>query len=957
MTDTLRMSDGPQDLDSLFKALIHQEPKDPAAIFVLFLPLYIASFTLAASKPLDRKICSDFLIYVLADFMVPLSNTPFQGNVALCRALLFVAGKIQIIATRPFEFVAALNPRFDAFATLKEVATMNLAPSFDSGHDVHNLQLEIQVNEFVDLLARKIPEDHGDDVVRRLRWFCMAILAFRSSTSEIRERALVTANSLAAETPVMAAHISELRSQSRLLWLVKAPFLDDNHHFREETSRILGRLLLSGNDSFLLAHFCSDDYIQTLAGFSVSGQNGRPSTHQSYEVEAAAENVVSEFFRDIDELLHSSIGVSDSQLSFTMANSGSGQMSRKGQRSQASTLSMEKTAVKILASFCRRADTSTPIGKFFFEKAFQRLVRIWANNRLDRTGELPISSLKALAFTELSHIAGHQVGGRPLWWQQSAQFTAIIISDILVLQCDADRETQFSQVEGFIRTIVAKDLSEALVNTRTLKTARNFVEESLPAILAQFIDEKSMEHLRLITAFRQFLIERIRRVRKHPTGEPRVVGTSNAPDTRKYNSVNAATDDLEEQTKNLCLDKEVLDRLLPLLFMRLDTHLSFFTQTVLKGEETLGSLIKARDQTILKGLVWKLGKEPGIARPARVAIRAAAAARTIDKTSAFSESEVQPTAEIKLGKLWVTSNFMYLLVSVVQYRWKARTLLDRLYAVRCLHSLLDFLVAQEAPQYFPQIMGTVNAAIVDGDGENWVGDEDRSNASSLRLYAVKSLSKFVRLVVDVQLETIALNLTTIVVALLPVVDEPDDACLLRSEYIEAREVAVSLLDFLTAGDLGRSLAEHFKEIPFLPASQSLESVHRSLRSNGVDFDNLAVLSTTSQHGALVGKDYSMDATDISATMGSTLSSDTEKVVALQKRLSLICALLENEITSVRKIALQHLTDLLRANRVTFHALVRTESSLSGKRLLTVTTKDAAGNPRCKFHWIQLSETL
>jgi hypothetical protein len=946
------MSEGPRtSMNFLFKALLNQEPKDSAAVFILYLPLYLSSLALTASDSSDHKKCSDILMQILVEFMVPLSDTVCQSSTALCRALLFTAGKMQAFATLPFPSVAQASRRFDAFATLKEVVTMNLASSFDSCHEVSNLELDIQVKRFINLLAKKIREDHEDHVVRRLRWFCMAKLASRSSTTEIREQALVTTDSFDVGTPTKRAQTSDLRLHSSFLWLVEASFLDNNHHFREETSRILWHLLLSKNDSFLLSHFCSDDSIQTLAAFSRTGKGGRPSTQQSYEVEHAAESVVSEFFRDVDKLLHSSIGVSDSQLSFTMANSGSGQASRKGQKSLENKLSMERTAVKLLASFCRHADTNTPIGKFFFEKAFQRLVRIWAATTFDRTDDLSFSSSKALAFAELSQIAGRQFEGRRLWWQQSAHFTATIISDILVLNCNASRDIQFLQLEGFVRGIITKDLYEPLVNTRTLKSARSFIEDTLPAIIAQFIEEKSMELLRLTPAFRQFIDERTRRTKKHPTGVPIVVGRSNAPDRWKYNSVNATTDDLEIQTKKLCLDPRVLDKILPLVFMRMDrSGLSFFTKEVLKGT-TLSGLIKNRDQMILKGLVWELGREAGSVGPARIAIRTAAAARTIDTTGSLSEPDAHrtPTVEVEVGKRWVTSHFMYLLVTVVQSRWKARTLMDRLHAVRCLHGLLDFLVAQEAPQYFPQIMATVNAAILDGDGENWGSDEDQLNASSLRSYSVKCLSKFVRLVSGVQLETIKLNLTAIVVAVLPVVDEQAKGCPLSNEWVEAREIAVSLLDFLTAGDLGRSLAEYFKEIPFLPTSQSLDSVHRSLRSNGVDFDNLAVLSTTSQRGATAGKDHSTTAIDISATMGSsTHPTDTEQVLALQKRLSLICSLLDNEITSVRKIALQHLTDLLRGNRGTFHNLVRNEGSLSGKRFLTVTYKTDAGNPKCKF---------
>lgn len=89
-------------------------------------------------------------------------------------------------------------------------------------------------------------------------------------------------------------------------------------------------------------------------------------------------------------------------------------------------------------------------------------------------------------------------------------------------------------------------------------------------------------------------------------------------------------------------------------------------------------------------------------------------------------------------------------------------------------------------------------------------------------------------------------------------------------------------------------------------------------------------------------------TEISATAGSAASADAERLLALQKRLVLICGLLDHESTSVRKVSLEHLTDVLRGNRAIFRRLLLSEGQLSEKRFLTTVFKDSAGNPKCTY---------
>ena len=356
----------------------------------------------------------------------------------------------------------------------------------------------------------------------------------------------------------------------------------------------------------------------------------------------------------------------------------------------------------------------------------------------------------------------------------------------------------------------------------------------------------------------------------------------------------------------------------------------------------------------LKGFVWQLGRDQRLTGQAMRAIRTAAIARIQEPSGSTDGNPTDPGSgpeeplggkDISAASQWVTRNFMYLLVNVIQHKWKARSLFERVHAIRCLNGILDFLLPSESSQYFPQIMATVNASI-DQDESPSV---DGSTAAKLRLLAVQALSKFVRLV-D-QWEAIAPNLTILVVSLVPVIEcREGDASEEFPSTRKSREVAVNLLEYLTSGKLGQELAKKMVDIPFLPVLPSLDNVRQSLRSNGVDFDDHLLLSSVTQEAQIDNRENSTNL-DL-CSVGSKTSSTTrfsEKISALQGRLVLVCGLLDNENSSVRQVVLKHTTDLLRANRELFQSLVEREGTASTKRYLTVEYRESdnvAGVVRC-----------
>jgi hypothetical protein len=404
----------------------------------------------------------------------------------------------------------------------------------------------------------------------------------------------------------------------------------------------------------------------------------------------------------------------------------------------------------------------------------------------------------------------------------------------------------------------------------------------------------------------------------------------------------------------------MIERILPLILINSDrAGLVFFLSKVL-SVLSLKDIIQNREQLILKELVWELGN--GDVRPSLQAIRVAATALLSATTSSGvpahqgGEMGRSNSLDPSLATRWVSSHFMYLLVNVIQYRWKSRTRKEQLHALRCLHGLLTFLLPSESAQYFPQIMATINAANTNSGDSSENDSSEFSEKICLQLLAIKCLSKFVRLVADHQIDTIAMNLTTIVVSLIPVLNDAnqeESTSVGHWALRESEEEAVSLLEFLTNGQIGKALAKDFNHIPFLPQLPSLRSVHEALRSNNVDFDNLILLSSGTQRGGGTSRRESLTS-EGSHSKASISSRSFEKLAGLQQRLYTLTSLLDNENFSVRNVVLQHLTDLLRANRDLFHNLIEDEGTISIKHCLTLmypevpSEKQQGNNKSCMF---------
>jgi hypothetical protein len=266
----------------------------------------------------------------------------------------------------------------------------------------------------------------------------------------------------------------------------------------------------------------------------------------------------------------------------------------------------------------------------------------------------------------------------------------------------------------------------------------------------------------------------------------------------------------------------------------------------------------------------------------------------------------------------VTAHFMYLLVNVAQFRWTSKSIKERTQALYSLEFALDFLAVAEASQYFPQIMATANSALA-------VKLQKDQNVSLLWLAAIKVLEKYTRVCVESSWKTVGENLTAVIVSLVPVLDETGS----EDEIRQCQDVSIDLLKFLTTGDLGKKLADDFRNIPFIPRSSRLDPIRSALNALGVVVDDLAALD------AAEGTHYEHLST-ISNSEGGTArtSSAVPLQQALHRRLTALCPLLGNDNVRVRQVVLKHLTATLKENRKTFQSLVQTEGGVSAKRFVT-----------------------
>lgn len=871
------------------------------------------------------------IVQFLETILDPLTEHMKTGKKVILQGLLAAVGLLQDFAASRSSKGAQVE---DAYSVLMYVQSRYRCQSISKG-----LQNEesSDLSGVVAYLAQKIGKTECPRS-RYLLWMCLVRYCRSTSPSELRQQLFNSSTIKGLET--IEGTRRDICMREVFSWIVAVPFSDVDRCLRRYTSREIIPLLMTNDFSFLLSYFASDDDFQDYCIYA-RREGGDRSEQSTFKLLQAADEVATGLFREIDRLLNESCGFSDSQLSLTMARPGIREKSQSDPK-----IPLQYVATRILSSMCSVANLSHPIGKNIFEKALLRLIRAWAAPAVGKGTDFAIPDLlstsnsKAIAFGAMASLSESRdlsicLSGHRSW----TYFPCAIFCDIILLNNASSREEQFVLLERFLLAFFTGP-KQSLALRRSFDEVIELVDDGIPSILAQFVNEKDDDLLRLSCCFKLFMKEKRKRKNATCTGHSLVIGRSNSTITeRKSVALTMGLKELQDLTRDMCLG--LMDEVLPLVLVNSDQHealpLKFLTRVI--APTTLIDIVKGREQRILKGIAWELGRDPYRVGSAVRGMRTAAIACQTGDLAGEGQQEVLSGTVAAQG--WVTKHFMYLIVNMVQLHWNTRTAKHRLQALRCLFVLLDFLNPVESAQYFPQVMATVNAAIIDDCDRVDYSVDDISETEHLRLQATKCLSRFVRVATKNHLGTVIDNLTTIVVSLIPVLEDgginPEKTGKTASE--EAREEAVALLEFLTNGEIVRRFRKEFSEIPFLPSSPALDNVHKGLRENGVDFDNLLLLSTAtagSQHGT-----RRESSTSDTGSRSTSLARNGDKVSALQKRLAMICTLLDNENTSVRSVAMEHLADLLRANRDSFHILVDNEGSVSIRNYLTVVFPDGA----------------
>ena len=754
-------------------------------------------------------------------------------------------------------------------------------------------------------------------------------------------------------------------SLKQVMWLVRVPFSDSDESVRDHTSNELGKILLGNNGYGLFSFFCDDDE-GLSCHLSAGGDAITYSEEECFSMDDKklelrqqknefVNRIVSALFAEIDGLMADYCG----ERSLNRHLSDSSSVEYRNKEEQLWSRLRQISAIRVLSGFCRYARIEVFHGKRILEESMLRLVKLLSGHVIGSSGDVRPNLTASASFGELARLSSCcKLGQLVIRHSRFVSLLSDIVSTSLLPNTGlasnhqsqgyinkisaADREQRYCWLLSILRAFI-KGSSTKKMTASPAYDVITFLHKVMPLLLAQMVISKDYDSLRLYSGFQLFLHgeNKASRKRRGGVGRPKDEHYLGIVNKAGANGVLESSKELEKQTRTLC--EGVMHRMLPTIFMKSDrSNVEFFSSTVLQGEfHCLRQKIIETDQPTLKELILNLGGDPDMVTSAKFALRAAALIRNHESLGNYENSLKKSKKASKISKAkqpealvsqWVTSKFLYLVVNVIQFGWKTKANESKLQALRCLNGTLTYLLPEEATQYFPSILSTVNLAIEEANFNGLRSISQRKDRLRMQLLAVQALAKFCHIVAEDDPENLGQQLTSIVVSLIPVLSENGDtisSAQIASLKELAAKVAVGLMEWLTQGELGKAVAKYFEAIPFLPVSGQLEGVRSNLRANGVSFDNLIVTTQGTQQ-QMCSRETRSDggSVDGKAQVGN-------QQAALSKRIDTVCALLSNENVSTRKVILRHLLDLLRTNRTLFHSLIQNGGSSPAGRFLTV----------------------
>ena len=878
-----------------------------------------------------RDLSGDFIEKTLKSIL----SSVKQSSDELDECVLLVVNRLQSfrgLSTGQVQGLWEMN----AHSTVDLLFGRNVFTEKSSEYSSH-LEIDEVVNRLISEIAKKIQGFNASHFARKLLWAGVANFVVCTPPQEFDQATTSNGPELIDVTA------NDCVGGSRVSWLLESAFTDSDPSIRDYISRRIAKVAMNGKYAFLLSISSTDGDLQSTNMASIL--NEMDISENCSEVQATSERITNNFFSKFDHLVSGRCGLSGSPLSLTVTKSALDVSGNVEDVSRETGAEMQRLAARILVSLCQLADLEHPIGISMHSAAHRRLVRLWAaNTERVETSFMPeppsTESCRALTFPELTRLSQLNSSQPSPVAVLSDRAFSDIFCDIWLQKSKKEIQFRYQMLANFIQCFLL-DKPDGLTRKRMLKETSSYFESKLAMFIGHLILEKAQEPISLAVGFREFLFGMLGEVRKKLGFERSMAGASDDDHRYRYWSLR----DLEKKSKNLCLERALIGQFLPRILLKDDDGgiLKFFKKHILREDVEISSVITPRKLLILKGLAWELGRDEATKIQAQKAIKLLAISTLQDSQSTSDDEDacMKSGASLKnsgteshdAAAQLVTSNLLYLCVNVVQLRWNMRSMAERRQALRALCGLIDFLFPSAAAQYFPHILAIVNSAIL-------INQERTFQSLHLGYEAVKCLSKFIELVAGHDFGPVAQNLMTVVVTLIPLLEDDSTKEFKPGEEIiqESRHAAVLLLELLTRGELGKFLAPHFRDIPFLPQSPCLGNVHKALRENGVDYDNLVVLSNASQESKVEGISTTF-ASETNDSRGSSSSWSGAKVSALKRRINTICTLLSNENTSVRNIALRHLIDLLRSNRCHFSSLVENEAITTTQMYLTVMFPD------------------
>ena len=269
---------------------------------------------------------SSFVILFLRQVFLPLLKAFDPRDDEFCQSLLLTMIRLQTLCAKPSNYDVScirhdvtriIGYIFGGCASLSDDASFSKRLSRPQ-HDVHAVLREVAY-----AVAEKIEQSHKNPIVRRLRWLCLADVIVDCPSQELRQQFSKASANIEEVQTGDNVHAAESGVRSLLFWLLATPLLSDpDRVVLEYTSRRIHEVIFAENYSLLLSLFSSNEDFLCFSIHVSSTPRLKAATQPTYELLYASDRVASEFFRDVDRLLHDSCGFSESQLSFTMAKSG-----------------------------------------------------------------------------------------------------------------------------------------------------------------------------------------------------------------------------------------------------------------------------------------------------------------------------------------------------------------------------------------------------------------------------------------------------------------------------------------------------------------------------------------------------------------------------------------------------------------------------------------------------------